>query len=160
MAQQSSWTFSSTKICFEVILRDKYNDYKSVLTELNILTLSRRREILCLRFVIKSLKLQNFRKMFPLNILSCMDKRKARRFIENHANTERYLKSSIPYMQSHYVIMTLSLLIIQSNIIIIKTFPRFSLFYGHSIAMARLIEHLSNRQQLVFKNIFLEEDFF
>ena len=38
--------------------------------------------------------------MFPLNILSCMEKRKARRFKENHANTERYLKSSIPYMQS------------------------------------------------------------
>ena len=84
----------------KVILKDKYKDYKSALNELNLQTLSKRREILCLRFAIKRLKLQNFRKMFPLNILSCMEKRKARRFKENHANTERYLKSSIPYMQS------------------------------------------------------------
>ena len=29
-----------------------------------------------------------------------MIKRKARKFVENRANTDRYLKSSIPYMQS------------------------------------------------------------
>ena len=89
------------KSALKVILKDKYKDYKSALNELNLQTLSRRREILCLRFAKKSLKLENFKKLFPLNKKRhCMEKRKGRRFIENHAHTERYLKSSIPYMQS------------------------------------------------------------
>ena len=89
------------KSAVKVILKDKYKDYKSALNELNLQTLSRRREILCLRFAKKSLKLENFKKLFPLNKKRhCMEKRKGRRFIENHAHTERYLKSSIPYMQS------------------------------------------------------------
>ena len=39
--------------------------------------------------------------MFPLNEkYHVMKKRKARKFKLNQAHTERYLKSSIPYMQS------------------------------------------------------------
>ena len=39
--------------------------------------------------------------MFPLNEkYHVMKKRKARKFKQNQAHTERYLKSSIPYMQS------------------------------------------------------------
>ena len=41
------------KSAVKVILKDKYKDYKSALNELNLQTLSRRREILCLRFAIK-----------------------------------------------------------------------------------------------------------
>ena len=38
--------------------------------------------------------------MFPLNKkLHCMKQRNKRKFVVNHANTERYYKSSIPYMQ-------------------------------------------------------------
>ena len=89
------------KSAVKIILKDKYQDYNSALKELNLQTLSRRRELLCLRFAKKSLKLQNFKDLFPLNKKNhCMIKRKARKFVENRANTDRYLKSSIPYMQS------------------------------------------------------------
>ena len=89
------------KSALKVILKEKYTDYNSALKELNLETLSKRREILCLRFAKKSLKLQNFHKMFPLNNISmhCMKMRKQRKFLENHAKSDRYRKSAIPYMQ-------------------------------------------------------------
>ena len=38
--------------------------------------------------------------MFPLSKkLHCMKQRKGRKYVQNYANTERYRKSSIPYMQ-------------------------------------------------------------
>ena len=55
---------------------------------------------MCLRFAKKSLKLLNFKQMFPLSKkLHCMKQRKGRKFVQNHASTERYRKSAIPYMQ-------------------------------------------------------------
>ena len=48
------------------------------------------REILCLRFAKKSLKLLNFKQMFPLSKkLHCMKQRKGRKFVQNHASTEQ-----------------------------------------------------------------------
>ena len=39
--------------------------------------------------------------MFPMNNKShSMKQRRSKKFLENHANTDRYFKSSIPYMQS------------------------------------------------------------
>lgn len=84
----------------KVILKEKYKDYNSALGELNLMSLSDRREILCLRFATKSLKLQNFRKLFPHNKkYHVMNKRKESKFFVNQTKTERYKKSSIPYMQ-------------------------------------------------------------
>ena len=89
------------KSAVKIILKDQYKDYNSALKQLNLQTLSRRREVLCLRFAKKSIKLQNFKNLFPLNKKKhCMKKRRPRKFFENPANTDRYLKSSIPYMQS------------------------------------------------------------
>ena len=88
------------KSAVKIILKHKYKDYDSALKELNLETLQKRREILCLRFAKKSLKLNNFKKMFPLSKkLHSMKQRKGRKFLQKHANTERYIKSSIPYMQ-------------------------------------------------------------
>ena len=88
------------KSALKVILKQNYKDYKSALSQLNLQTLSKRREILCLRFAKKCLKLQNFKTLFPLNKkLHKMSKRKQKRFFEVKAHTERYMKSSIPYMQ-------------------------------------------------------------
>ena len=87
------------KTALKVILKENYKDYKSALSLLNLETLSERREILCLRFAKKCLKLQKFKNLFPLNKkLHSMSKRKGRKFLEIKANTERYRKSSIPYM--------------------------------------------------------------
>ena len=89
------------KSAVKIILKDQYKDYNSALKQLNLQTLSRRREVLCLRFAKKSIKLQTFKNLFPLNKKKhCMKKRRPRKFFENPANTDRYLKSSIPYMQS------------------------------------------------------------
>ena len=88
------------KSAVKIILKHKYKDYDSALKELNLETLQKRREILCLRFAKKSLKLNNFKKMFPLSKkLHSMKQRKGRKFLQKHTNTERYIKSSIPYMQ-------------------------------------------------------------
>ena len=88
------------KSAVKIILKHKYKDYDSALKELNLETLQKRREILCLRFAKKSLKLNNFKKMFPLSKkLHSMKQRKGRKFLQKHANTERYIKSSTPYMQ-------------------------------------------------------------
>ena len=88
------------KSALKVILKERYTDYKSALKELNFESLSKRREILCLRFAKKSLKLQNFKNLFPLNNINkhCMRMRKKKKFLEKHANTDRYKKSSILYM--------------------------------------------------------------
>ena len=85
----------------KVILKDQYKDYKSALSQLKLESLSKRREILCLKFAKKCLKLNKFKRMFPMNNKShSMKQRKSKKFLENHANTDRYFKSSIPYMQS------------------------------------------------------------
>ena len=88
------------KSALKVILKENYKDYDSALTQLHLESLAKRREFLCLRFAKKSLKLENFKKMFPLNKkLHSMKQRKQRAFHVNHANSKRYAKSSIPYMQ-------------------------------------------------------------
>ena len=89
------------KSAMKVILKDQYKDYKSALSQLKLESLSKRREILCLKFAKKCLKLNKFKRMFPMNNKShSMKQRKSKKFLENHANTDRYFKSSIPYMQS------------------------------------------------------------
>ena len=67
-----------------------------------------------LKFAKKSLKLQNFKNLFPLKNKSkhCMKMRNQKKFLEKHANTDRYRKSSIPYMQrilnqEHNIVKTL-----------------------------------------------------
>ena len=88
------------KSALKVILKENYKDYKSALSQLNLQTLSKRREILCLKFAKKCLKLEKFKNLFPLNKkLHNMSKRKGRKFFQVKTNTERYMKSSIPYMQ-------------------------------------------------------------
>ena len=88
------------KSALKVILKEKYKDYKSALSDLNLEFLSDRRENLGLRFAKKCLKLQKFKKMFPHSKkFHAMNQRKFRKFFVNNSKTERYKKSSVPYMQ-------------------------------------------------------------
>ena len=80
------------KSALKLILKEKYHNYITALLSLNIESLYDRREQLCLKFAKKSLKLTQFKKMFPLN---SMKKRNQNRFIVNNAKTERYMRSSI-----------------------------------------------------------------
>ena len=62
--------------------------------------LDTRRDILCLSFAKKCLKNEKVKSFFPYN--NCSKKIKTRhyeKFKVNHANTERYRKSTIPYLQ-------------------------------------------------------------
>ena len=52
------------KAAVKVILKEKYKDYSSALSELNLETLSKRREMLCLRFAKKCLKLDKLKICF------------------------------------------------------------------------------------------------
>ena len=88
------------KSALKVILRDEYKSYKDALKILNIESLFERRELLCLKFAKKGLKLTNFKNMFPIQVTKhSMEKRILNKYKVNSAKTERYFRSSIPYMQ-------------------------------------------------------------
>ena len=88
------------KSAVRLILKDKYNDYKTALKLLNLESLFERRERLCLRFAKKCLRMDNFKKLFPVRKVNHeMKKRKSEKYLIKHINTERYMKSSIPAMQ-------------------------------------------------------------
>ena len=87
------------KSAVKVILKEGYTDYKSGLKTLNIESLYDRREKLCLRFAKKCLKIENFKKLFPLKKSTHdMKKRMTEKFYMKTYNTERYQRSAIPAM--------------------------------------------------------------
>ena len=88
------------KSALKVILGEKYINYKNALKKLDIESLYARREALCFKFAKKGLKLEQFKKMFPLkNNLHSMQKRNPDKFVVNSSNTDRYKRSTIPSIQ-------------------------------------------------------------
>ena len=74
--------------------------YKEALKIANLTTLEVRREKMCLKFAKDCLKIDKLKQMFPSNSKDHdMENRNTKKFKVNHAKTERYLKSSIPYLQ-------------------------------------------------------------
>ena len=89
------------KAAVRVILKGKYENYREGLKKLRIETLERRRENLCLRFASNCLKNPKVKNFFPKKEkLHKMKKRREKKFVVNKANTRRYKRSAIPYMQS------------------------------------------------------------
>ena len=95
------------KTCLRVILGEMYISYEASLEMSGLKTLQLRREQRCLTFSLKSVKHENTKRLFPLNT------RKnghtfipSEKFLVNHAKTETYKKSAIPYCQrllnAHY----------------------------------------------------------
>ena len=88
------------KSAIKIILQDKYVGYQQGLVKLGIETLHSRRESLCLNFAIKCAKSDKMKQMFPENEKSHgMGTRNENKYKINHANTGRFQKSSIIYMQ-------------------------------------------------------------
>jgi hypothetical protein len=88
------------KAAVRVILKSKYKNYKDGLKKLNIETLEKRRETLCLRFANNCLKNPKVRNFFPLKEKNHkMKMRKEKKYVVNKAKTKRYRRSAIPYMQ-------------------------------------------------------------
>ena len=87
------------KTAIKIILRNQYNGYDKSLIKLDMEKLLERRESLCLKYAINSLKNEKMKRMFPLNE-NLDNKRKKEIYFVQHANTERLRKSSIIYMQN------------------------------------------------------------
>ena len=73
-------------------------DYEQSLNELNLQTLSERREMLCTKFAKKCTEIEKTKDMFPKNNNIKLLKNNEK-FYVNFAHTERYKKSAIPQMQ-------------------------------------------------------------
>ena len=111
---------SDQKSAMKVILKENYVDYEQSLKLLDLESLHDRRERLCLRFARKCLKMENFKKLFPVRKLNHeMIKRKTEKYLIKHINTERYMKSAIPAMQRALNKEELKLrkLVVDSNIV-------------------------------------------
>ena len=77
-----------------------YKDYEEALRLTNLQSLDKRRKMISLRFVKNSLKNANFSKLFPLKKVGhVMSVRNPLKYYINKANTERYKKSTITYLQ-------------------------------------------------------------
>ena len=88
------------KSALKVILKDEYCDYEHALKVLDLESLYERRSRLCLKFAKKCLKLENFKKLFPVKQTKHnMKKRKIEKFLVKNIATERYKNSAIPAMK-------------------------------------------------------------
>ena len=83
-----------------IIYGKNYESYSKTLRELGMVSLAERRDILCLKFAKKSLKVENFGHLFPINSKQHgMRTRHSDIFQVNKCYSKRYLKSAIPSMQ-------------------------------------------------------------
>ena len=88
------------KSAIKVILQDKYNGYQNGLAQLGLEDLETRREQLCLDFAKKCIKHKKLSHMFPKSEKEhTMYTRKEEFYKVQHANTGRFQKSAIIYMQ-------------------------------------------------------------
>ena len=88
------------KMAMRVIFKKQYSSYQNSLKLLKLDSLEIRRQKLNLKFAKGCLKIDKLSPMFPLNeVEHNMEKRTNERYKVNHAKTERYKLSSIPYLQ-------------------------------------------------------------
>ena len=88
------------KAAVRLIMGNKYKGYKEALQYMNLESLKERRTNMALNFAKKSLKLEKFSKLFPLNSAKhLMMKRNHEKYVVKKANTERYKKSAVPFLQ-------------------------------------------------------------
>ena len=88
------------KSALKIILGQKYTNYENSLSKLDILSLSERREQLCLQFALKCTKNPKTKHMFPENFKRHeMKTRNREKYLVQHAHTGRLRNSSIIYMQ-------------------------------------------------------------
>ena len=89
------------KAAVKIILNETDVNYEDALEKLNMKKLDTRREILSLAFAKKCLKNEKVKTFFPYNEgLKKIGTRHFETFKVNHAKTERYKKSAIPYLQN------------------------------------------------------------
>ena len=86
----------------KLILQENYGNYENALMKLNLLTLEKRREILCLKFAKSGIKYEKLNDLFPKKSKEHnMKTRNTDEFNTNFANTQRLKKGSIITMQNY-----------------------------------------------------------
>ena len=86
------------KGAMKTIFGTKYESYESSLEVLKLDNLEVRRDKLCINFAKKSIQLEKFKHLFPLN--NNRQTRNSNKFVVKKYRTERAKNSSIPYMQT------------------------------------------------------------
>ena len=87
------------KSALKVILKSDYTSYQNALEIMRMQSLKDRRELLCLKFAKNCLKIDKFKKFFPLNSKShIMPTRFSERYAAKKKASERYAKSALPNM--------------------------------------------------------------
>ena len=85
------------KAAVRLISGKPYESYSETLKELNIVRLSERRKIICLKFAKSCLRLSNFEKLFPMHTSDHkMKTRHEDKFQIRRCNSKRYAISAIP----------------------------------------------------------------
>ena len=88
------------KAAMRIINGKNYESYSNTLKELGMVSLAERRDILCLKFAKKSLKVENFGHLFPISLKQhAMGTRHSDIYKINNCFGKRYMKSAIPSMQ-------------------------------------------------------------
>ena len=88
------------KAAVRIIYGKTYESYSNTLKELGMVNLAERRDILCLKFAKKSLKIENFGHLFPINSKRHdMKTRHCDIYKINKGHSKRYMQSAIPSMQ-------------------------------------------------------------
>ena len=88
------------KSAVRIIFGKPYESYSQTLKELGIMRLCERREIICLKFAKNSLKLNNFKRLFPEHVNHHdMKTRKKEKYEVSKCFGKRHEISSIPSMQ-------------------------------------------------------------
>ena len=88
------------KSAIRIIIGKPYESYTQALQKLDMMKLSERRNLICLKFAKNSLKLQNFRKLFPMHKNSHnMATRQHEQYQVIRSYGKRYGVSAIPSMQ-------------------------------------------------------------
>ena len=89
------------KSAVKIILGTKYLGYENSLAKLDMISLKDRREQLCLSFAEKCVRNPKTQNMFPENKkIHSMETRNPEHYKVTKANTERFKKSAIIYMQN------------------------------------------------------------
>ena len=88
------------KSAVRIIFGKPYESYTEVLKELNIMRLSERRELICLKFAKNSLRLDNFKQLFPRHKNDHdMETRRQGEYHVSMSHGNRHAISAIPSMQ-------------------------------------------------------------
>ena len=87
------------KAAVRLINGKPYESYSEALKQLGIMRLSERREVICLKFAKNCLRLENFKKLFPVHLSKhSMKTRNEEKYEISKSNGQRYANSAIPKM--------------------------------------------------------------